>query len=964
MDCDGLPVERQGPVRPVGEAVRFSHRGIREGHVRVVFAFRLHTLRATPRVWCYAWGMSTYRIEPGHPAGRHKALIFVLAALAVLLLGARSIAVYAIEAAWWKELGQFDTWIKMLSYSVAPVTGATLIAFAALWTAHLRALKFAGVSLKLHRIYARVSALALLAFSFVLSSAAIDNWTVVRFAGARGLPAATTWHDPSFGLPLSFYLFDLPFYDMVRGYALAVVVVCILLYWAAARGWQLSSRFPEMQAMGEFDARIFRLEGGLESLFLRGAGAILLVFMALRFYLARFEMVYNEHGSFLVGIDYVDQNIGLPLQWLVIAGCLAAAVFVWMRRWMLAGSMALTLVISFAAPRVVATLYVRPNEISLQRPYIQTHIHATRSAFGLEQRLKEVEFAAQPDAPIDVAEHKELLDNVRLWDWRAFHDTITQRQALRPYYVFSDSDVDRYNIDGQYKQVLLSPRELDVRQLPEAASNWINQAFIYTHGYGLVLSEVSKMSADGLPELLIDNAPPEVKTKSLKLTRPEIYYGESTHDPVFVNTAQKEFNYPLGDMGVREHYEGNGGFPISSFAMRLAAALREGEAKILLTDYLTPNSRMMIRRKVNDRLRELAGFLEWDSDPYLVITDAGRLVWMVDGYTTSSAHPYSRAISMGETGRMNYIRNSVKATVDAYDGKTNLYVFAPNDPIIGAYQHLFPSLFKPAFAMPADLRAHARYPEMLFRAQAEVYRTYHMLDPQSFYNKEDAWDIANHTSSQDNSTVPATPTYVMAVLPGGQKPEFLLLVPFTPRNKNNLNGLMAARCDGEGLGEIVVLQLSKQELILGPMNVAANISQDQNISKDLTLWNQQGSHVLRGQILVLPVGNTLLYVDPIYIQATEASMPQLKKIVLAVGNRLIYADSYDQALAQLSSGAKEMVREAAATPPARPGAPAPALDPRLQNIREHLRRYREAAAGGRWAEAGKELEAIEAEARR
>ncbi|MBA0083690.1 MAG: UPF0182 family protein, partial [Acidobacteria bacterium Pan2503] len=398
----------------------------------------------------------------------------------------------------------------------------------------------------------------------------------------------------------------------------------------------------------------------------------------------------------------------------------------------------------------------------------------------------------------------------------------------------------------------------------------------------------------------------------------------------------------------------------------LAAAIREGEPNIVLTDYFTPGSRMMIHRKVRERLQQLAGFLIWDEDPYLVITADGRLVWIVDGYTTSDAHPYSRALDLGDMGRVNYMRNAVKATVDDYDGETHLYIFAPDDPIIAAYQRLFADLFRPASAMPADLRAHARYPELLFRVQAEIYRTYHMLDPQSFYNKEDLWDLARHVTSQNQGTDIVTPTYVVAALPGEDKPEFLLLLPFTPRNKDNLIGLMAARCDGDHLGEVVVLQLSKQELIFGPMQIAARINQDQNISKDLSLWNQQGSQVLRGQTLVLPVGNTFLYVDPIYIQATEARMPQLKKVVLAVGNRLIYADTYGQALGQLSSGAQQLVQQATAEAPslASPrGGPSSGPDPRILRVRDHLRRYRELAAQGHWAEAGKELEAIEAEVR-
>ena len=919
---------------------------------------------------CYAWVMP-YQIGRGRRGfGSRATRIAIFVILGLVLLSARVLASYTIEIEWWKELGQFRTWLSILYYSMAPLTAATLLAFAALWIAHARALKFAGISLGERPIYARISALALLLVGYLIAASSIDTWTVVRFAGSRGLPAAATvWRDAIFQKPLSFYLFDLPFYLLLRSYVLALVIVCILVYWMAARGWQLRHKFGELQDARELDLTFLRLEGGLESRFLRGATVVLLLAMALRFFLGRYEMLYNEHGTFLVGVDFVDLNFGLPLQWLLIVACLAAAVLVSMGRWILGASMALALVVAFIVPPAVSALYVRPNEISLQRPYIQTHIHATRSAYGLEQRVREVEFKAQPEAPIDVAHHKPTLDNVRLWDWRAFHDTVTQIQALRPYYVFHDSDVDRYTIDGQYRQVLLAPRELDLSQLPAARANWINPAFIYTHGYGLVLAGVSQITPDGLPVLLIDNAPPEVKTKSLKLTRPEIYYGEVAHEPVFVDTAQEEFNYPSGEKNVTSRYEGKGGIPISSFAMRLAAAVREGEPNILLTDYLKPHSRMMIRRRVRERVQELAGFLQWDTDPYLVITEDGRLVWMIDGYTTSGAHPYSRAVDVPDMGSVNYIRNAVKATVDAYDGETHMYIFAPDDPIINAYQHLFPDLFRPASAMPPDLRAHARYPETLFKVQAEIYRTYHMLDPQSFYNKEDLWDLARHTMAQGGGAEAVTPTYVMASLPGQDKPEFLLLVPFTPRNKDNLIGLMVARCDGENLGDVVVLQLSKQELIFGPMQIGARINQEQTISKDLTLWNQQGSQVLRGQILVLPVGNTFLYVDPIYIQATEARMPQLKKVVLAVGNRLIYTDTYDEALAQLSTGAQQLIRQAdtGSTPtpaPAAAGAaPAAPGDARIQRIRDHLRRYRELAAQGRWSEAGKELEAIEAEAR-
>ena len=894
--------------------------------------------------------------------------LWIVAAIA-LLFAVRSLATYAIEVEWWKELGQLDTWLSMLTYSVAPLAAATALAFVVLWIAHARALKFANTSLREHRIYAKVSPLILLALAYLISSAAIDNWTVVRFAGSRGLTAAAAGaRDAVFQKPLSFYLFDLPFYDLLRGYVLALLIAAILIYWIAARAWQLRYRMAELRGVHELDVSLLRLEGGLESKFLRGAGVVLLLALAWKFYLARYQMVYNEHGAFLVGVDWVDQHVGIPLQWLLIVACLAAAVLVWMGRFLWAAFLGVALVADFVVPGIVSTLYVKPNEISLERPYIQTHIHATRSAYGIEQSVKEVEFKAQPDAPLDVEQNRSTLDNVRLWDVKAFHDTITQIQALRPYYTFHDTDVDRYTIDNQYRQVFIAPRELDISQLPAARASWINPAFIYTHGYGMVLAEVSKIAPDGLPSLLIEGAPPVVKTKSLTLTRPEIYFGEATHEPVFVNTAQPEFNYPSGEDNVRSKYEGKGGFPISSFPMRLAAAIREAEPNILLTDYFTPQSRMMIRRRVRERVQELAGFLDWDPDPYMVITQSGRLIWIVDGYTTSDAHPNSRAVDLGD-GRVNYIRNAVKATVDAYDGETHLYVFAPDDPLIGAYRALFPKLFRSESEMPADLRAHARYPETLFRVQSEIYRTYHMLDPQSFYNKEDLWDLARHVSAQNGGSEPVDPTYVVASLPGESNAEFLLMTPFTPRGKDNLIGLMAARCDGSHLGEIVVLLLSKQELIFGPMQIAARINQDQTISKDLTLWNQQGSQVLRGQTLVLPVGNTFLYVDPIYIQATQARMPQLKKVVLAMGNRLIYADTYEEALAQLggmtpptATPSSRSTTPAASAQPSTPGSNN--ADARLQRIADHLRRYRELASQGRWSEAGKELEAVEAEAKR
>ena len=907
------------------------------------------------------------------PAGgrRRRPLLPVLIGIVLLLLlFARTISKYVIEYEWWREMGQVPTWLSLLAYQLAPVSAAALLAFAVFFLAHRSALRFAGTRLGRHRLYAWISSIAAFLLALVISSSTIDTWTVVRHFGGHHLPVeATSWHDAVFGEPLKFYLFDLPFYRLLLGYVLTVSIFAMLIYWLVARLWQLRERFAELQQSGEFDFRILGLQGALQSVFLRGGAALLLVALAFRFYLGRYQMLYNDH-NFMVGMDYVDQTWTLPLQWVVVGSCLVAALFAGLARWRWLLVFPAALILKAALPALIGGLYVRPNEISLERPYIQTHIQATRAAFGLDRRVKQTEFKAQLESKFDPQKNQAILSNVRLWDWRAFHDTVTQRQALRTYYKFNDTDVDRYTIDGQLRQVLVSPRELDIRELPEAArGSWPNRHFIYTHGYGMVLAEANRITPEGLPVFFIQDMPPVVKTPTLKFTRPELYYSEITSEPIFVHTEQREFDYPSGDDNAFSRYAGKGGFPVSSFPMRLAAALAESDPNILLTGYLTPSSRMMIHRNVRERLAELAGFLSWDADPYLVLTEAGRLVWMVDGYTTSDVHPYSRSVGLADVGEVNYMRNAVKATLDAYDGEVHIYIFDGADPIIRAYQHLFPKLFQLYSEMPADLRAHARYPEMFFQVQAEIYRTFHMQDPQAFYNREDVWDVAQTVRPPSSKPEPMSPTYVVASLPGEDHAEFLLMLPFTPRNKPNLSGLMMARCDGDRLGEVVVLQLSKQQLISGPMQVEATINQDQTISKDLTLWNQQGSTVLRGQMLVLPIGDTFLYIEPIYIQASEAPQPQLKKVAIVMGNRVFYTDTYEQALLQLNAfmqgiaapGAApgSVPQVAVAAPPGAPGA-----DLKVESIRQHLRRYRDLAGQGRWAEAGKELEAIELEVSR
>ena len=890
-------------------------------------------------------------------------IALLIAIVVVLLFFSRSICSLILDYAWWGELGQVPTWFRMSAYQFGPGLAAWIILFVVLWIAHARGMKYAGTRLAEYRIYSRLATLGLAILSLIIALTLVDGWTVARFFG--GASAASGYSDPVFGRSLSFYFFELPFYSMLINFVTGCALTGGIVHYLTARGWQLKKDFPTFGRGTEIDLRDLRALGTLESTMFKSLVVVFLIAVAAEFWIGRFDYLFSDHGNLMSGVDYVQQNIELPMQAVKAFAALLAAVLIIAGRRRLAIACAVVLVIDWALPPMVSSLYVKPNELALERPFLERHIEATRAAYGLDRHARETEFSAQKEGHIDFAKNRPMLDNVRLWDMRAFHDTLSQTQPLRPY-AYAATDVDRYTIDGNLRQVLLAPRELDLNRLDDA-KQWVNSALTFTHGYGLVLAEASRITPSGLPELLVKSAPVEVLTPSLRVNRPEIYFAETSNEPVFVRTAQGEFNYPAtkneggASSDVYTRYDGRGGFPISSFGMRLTAAIAESDSNILLTKSLTPESRMMIRRRVPERLSELAGFLTWDSDPYLVITETGRLVWIVDGYTTSESHPYSRAMGLNNGGRFNYIRNSVKATVDAYDGDVHLYVFDDEDPLIAAYQHLFPELFTPGASMPADLRVHVRAPEMLFRAQAEMYRTYHMRDPASFFNRADQWDVATGTAEQGVASQPVAPTYMVMTLPGETKPEFLLMLPFTPLNKQNLIGLMVARCDGPHLGELIFLDLPKQEVIPGPLQIDALINQDQTISKDLTLWNQQGSKVLRSQILPLPIDQTFLYVAPIYILASEAKMPQLKKVALVMGSTLVYADTYEQALAQLDADQKGVaapVPVSKATPSSAPVAVT--NDARVDEIRQHLKRYRDFAAQGKWADAGKELEAIEA----
>jgi len=907
---------------------------------------------------------------PGPPVSRGRfGCGSIILGLFLFLIVAKSAASSILDYQWWNEVGQLETWWKQIYLHTAPLLYATVFGYAVLWIVHARALKAGGASLSRFPWYARISSLVLLPVAWVLAAVQFSSWDIATWLGSRGMTPSSDWRDPVFGNSVEFYFFELPVYKSFATYLFVLLAFCAIGYWLVSRLWTLRSRFTGAQIMIDWDDMT---RGDLLGARLLGAAALLA--LAVREWFGRYSSLYDTH-PFLTGADYVAVNLTIPLTtaWAVLIVIGAALLASGRGRWALL--ILLFLPIRAIVPGIVNSVHVRPNEITLQKPYIEHHMRATRVAYGLGASLKELQVQASPTAKIDIAANQASLDNVRLWDWEAFHDTITQIQPLRPY-TYVDTDIDRYRIGGKLRQVLLSPRELDIQQLGEARNRWPNRHVIYTHGYGVVAADVNRITPDGLPRLFIQDAPPKVTAEGLKLTRPEIYYGEVAHEPIFVPSSQPEFNYPSGSDNVQNHYDGSGGFPIKSMAMRTVAAIAYNDWNIILTSYLQNDSRIMIRRKVTDRVETLAPFLLWDTDPYLIIRTDGKLVWMIDGYSTSSRHPYAEPVSTKESGRINYARNSVKATVDAYTGETLLYVFDAGDPLVRAYRTVFPSLFLDKAAMPADLREHVRYPEWLFRMQAEILLTFHMDAADAFYNKVDVWDVARRsTAGNTGGKAPLDANYVVASFPkeagGSGEAEFLLMLPFTPRGKDNLIGLLIARCDGESLGELALMELPKEELFFGPMQIESRLNQDQTISKDLTLWNSQGSQVIHGPMVVLPVGNTFLFVAPIYLQSSQARMPQLKKVVLAHGNELIYTDTYEQALAQLAQLAGGQAANVPSVP-AKPGdpVPAPSAGPpttggeRITNLRQLMDRYRKAAQQGQWSEAGKALEALDAELRK
>ena len=678
------------------------------------------------------------------------------------------------------------------------------------------------------------------------------------------------------------------------------------------------------------------------------------------------------------GVTYTDAHIVLTGLALVSAALIVGAAIAVVNglsrprlRWLLASILpaiacyAIVVVLSW----YTTSFIVKPNELVREQPYIANNISLTRDAFALN-RITSYPFPAEAGVEaIDAAHNQPTLQNIRLWDWRALQDTLRQIQEIRTYYDFPDIDIDRYEVDGSVRQMMLAARELNVDKLPESSRNWINEKLIYTHGYGVTMNPVNGFTPEGLPQLILSNMPVQSTLPGISVQRPEIYFGELTNTDVYVKTRQKEFNYPQGQSNSLTSYEGQSGITIGGFLRRLLIALDRGDlAKLPFSDDVTADSRLLMRRNVRTRVAELAPFLAFDPDPYIVVTDEGRLVWIMDAFTTADTYPYSRHYALGRE-RINYMRNSVKTVVDAYDGATTFYVFDTEDPIIARYRAIFPTLFRDASAMPASLRKHVRYPELLLELQAAVYGLYHMTESAVFFNKEDLWTVASQVGTQSGQATPMEPNFILMTLPGERAIEFVEMLPFTPANRNNLIGWIAGRSDGEHYGSAIVFDFPKTKLVDGPLQVEARIDQNPQLSAQLSLWNQQGSHVRRGSLLVIPIGRGLLYAEPIYLQAERSPMPELRLVVLALQDRLAYGPTFESALASLFGNAAP----AAAAPPtggaaasARQG-PAPAavgqaaqgdLNELIAAAARDLAEYQRLTAEGKLGEAGQRLEAL------
>ncbi len=893
------------------------------------------------------------RVRPATRNWPSRLLAGVLAAIGLLVLLSFAKSIYT-DWLWFQDLGYADVYTTILGTRVA-IFFVMAAVFAGLFTGNLilatrlSPLSSTGVwpwmlVSQLRRIskWSVIGATAVLGLIFGL--VAQGSWlTLLQAANAQSFGVA----DPLFGRDISFFVFTLPLQRAVHGWLLGAVVVTLV---ATLTIYALSYAVQRLRL--DFSRRVLAHVGGL--------AIAVLGLIGWGYRLSIWEVVFSPRGV-VFGASYSDIHAKIPAQWTLLSFVVVCAIFfgvaIYRRRlrWAAYGLgswLVAVILVGAAFPAIVQRFQVEPNELAREMPYIEYNIQYTRQAFGLD-RVEEQDFPAEtsPTAE-DIAENTATIKNIRLWDHRPLKDTFNQIQSIRLYYEFNDVDVDRYTVDGEYRQVMLAARELSPGRLASEAQTWVNRRLQFTHGYGIAMSPVNEVSLEGLPTLLVQDLPP---VGIFQIERPELYFGELTNEYVIVRTKTDEFDYPAGEDNVYTQYRGEGGVRLGGFFRRLAYAWQMGDFNILISRELTPESRILYYRNIKERVQRIAPFLVLDRDPYLVVTD-GRLLWVQDAYTVTDRYPYSEPHD-----GINYIRNSVKVVVDAYNGTTTFYTADAGDAMVRTYAAIFPGLFVPAEQMPEFLKEHRRYPEDMFSIQATVYQSYHMEDARVFYNKEDLWAVPREVYAGGEQLM--EPYYVIMRLPGEPREEFLLMLPFTPVNKNNTIGWLAARCDGDSYGRLLAYHFPKDRLVYGPSQIENRIQQNTTITEQLALWARGGSRVIRGNLLLIPIGRSNLYVEPVFLQAETGGLPELKRVIVAAGDRIAMEPGLEASLAVIFGEAPPSSPVDITTEEAVPELPAGPLSPEVaalvKEARLHYERAQERLRQGDWAGYGQELRALD-----
>ncbi|MBM3492958.1 MAG: UPF0182 family protein [Armatimonadetes bacterium] len=870
------------------------------------------------------------------PAWLRMTRIAVLTALGIVVVFGYQLARLYTDWVWFREVGRPTVYTTILGARLTLFFGFGLLFFAFfyfnVWLAgRLNARKARPQYMDPEReIYAQIARAATrwlgvggaVFFAFLVGGNASTHWSeYMQFTRAENFGVT----DPVFGHDVGFYTFRLPFLGFLQGWMLftlgaAAIGAAIIHYGERAAdfvGGSLAAIAPAVRKH------------------LLTLAALFAFVFAWGHWLARYDVLWSNNGAF-VGAGYTDIHARVPAQivqafLMILVGVLCMvnaskgrAFFlpaIGIGAWFV-GSLLMVSV----WPSFVQRFRVVPNQFTAEKAYIERDLKFTRQAYGLDKVTEQSVSSVANLRATDLASNQETIDNIRLWDWPQLGAVYEAKQALRQYYRFRlpefasfttgdfNIDVDRYQLGKEYRQVMVSPRELYPEGLPTQARTWINLRLQYTHGYGIVMSPVNRVDDEGLPEYFMGQIPVESRRPELALERPQIYYGELAQDYVFINSKQDELDYPGPEGNVTTRYVGKGGAKLGGYLNRLMWATRLGDANVLLSNDLTAQSRIMFRRNIRERVQTLAPWLNWDNDPYIVLHN-GRLVWILDGYTVSDRYPYSRQSEVGTgstlvTQSFNYIRNSVKAVVDAYDGTVTFYSVDDADPVLRLWRKAFPNLVAPLSAMPSDLRAHLRYPEDMFRIQRDIYTVYHMTDARMYYGKEDQWEVPPDPGATQEDGVGSvgrmTPYYVNMRLPGAPRTEFLLMTPFTPTRTQNMSGWMCAKCDPDDYGQLFVYRFPKGVNVNGPQQIMAQINSQEDISRTITLLGQRGSRVIWGNLLAIPIGRSLLYALPLYIQAAgpgAASIPEINQVVLATGDRIVMRPTLEEAVAALGSGA-------------------------------------------------------------